>query len=280
ALNEAGFTEFRSIRVRTGDVLVDGLATSHVFNLSADQGSIMVTGTIDGSGEEGGTIDLVAHGSLTLAPGSLLTVAAQYFSAAGKGGSVVLEAGAETNGSFDTTAMLDIATGSTIDLSVASNTTDSVSLGYFTGTLHLRAPQTSGGTDVQIAPIDGTIIDPSVIIVEGYSLYDLTASGGVISNSVESNIQANGNTFAGVAGSASLSYDARINRLLANNSSLASNVVVEVGAEIINRTGSLLLASDWDLSTFRFGPASAPGVLTLRAAGNLDFQNAGLSDGF
>src|SRR5262249_51694048 len=182
ALNEAGFTEFRSIRVRTGDVLVDGLATSHVFNLSADQGSIMVTGTIDGSGEEGGTIDLVAHGSLTLAPGSLLTVAAQDFSAAGKGGSVVLEAGAETNGSFDTTAMLDIATGSTIDLSVASNTTDSVSLGYFTGTLHLRAPQTSGGTDVQIAPIDGTIIDPSVIIVEGYSLYDLTASGGVISN--------------------------------------------------------------------------------------------------
>lgn len=280
ALNKAGFTELRSIRVRTGDVLVDGLATSHVFNLSADQGSIMVTGTIDSSGEEGGTIDLVAHGSLTLASGSKLTVAAQDFSAAGKGGSVVLEAGAETNGSFDTTAMLDITTGSTIDLSVASNTAASISLGDFTGTLHLRAPQTSGGTDVQISPINGTITNPSAIIVEGYNLYDLTASGGLISNSVESSILANGNTFAGVAGSASLSYNAMINRLLANQSSLASKVVVEVGAEIINRTGSLQLASSWDLSTFRFGPSSAPGVLTLRSAGNLDFQSGGLSDGF
>ena len=43
-LNTASFTQSRSIRVRTGDVVVDGTATSHTFDLSADQGSIDVTG--------------------------------------------------------------------------------------------------------------------------------------------------------------------------------------------------------------------------------------------
>src|SRR5262249_31667986 len=103
ALNAAGFPQSRSCRVRTGAVLVDGLAASHVFNLSADQGSITVTGTIDSSGELGGAIDLVSHGSLTLASGSILTVAAQNFNSAGKGGSVKLEEGAENNGRFQPT---------------------------------------------------------------------------------------------------------------------------------------------------------------------------------
>ena len=44
-LNTSGFDYARSLRVRTGDVLVDGFARSHIFNLSVDQGSIEVTGT-------------------------------------------------------------------------------------------------------------------------------------------------------------------------------------------------------------------------------------------
>jgi hypothetical protein len=59
-LNAASFSQSRSIRVRTGDVLVDGLATVRNFNLSADQGSINVTGTIDASGISGGSINLGA----------------------------------------------------------------------------------------------------------------------------------------------------------------------------------------------------------------------------
>lgn len=50
-----------------------------------------------------------------------------------------------------------------------------------------------------------------------------------------------------------------------------------------NQTGSTspeaLASADWDLSGFRFGEQRAPGVLTLRATGNLVFNNA-LSDGF
>jgi len=39
-------------------ILVNGVVTAANFNLSADQGSIIVAGTIDASGETGGAIDL------------------------------------------------------------------------------------------------------------------------------------------------------------------------------------------------------------------------------
>ena len=275
-LNAAGFTQSRSFRVRTGDVLIDGLATSRIFNLSADHGSIDVTGTIDASGATGGAINLAASGSLILEPGSLLTVAAQNFNNAGKGGAVSLEAGSDINGAFDTSAVLDIKTGSTIDLSVASNTAGSAALGNFTGTLHLRAPQTAASDDLQVNPINGTILNASSIVVEGYHIFN--ATDGLIDN-WKTNVFDNGTIFGGNSSAISA-------RLLANNASLAAITVIAPGAEIINLTGDLTLgsansdqSSDWDLSTYRFGPNGVAGILTLRSAGNLIFYNA-LSDGF
>jgi hypothetical protein len=52
ALNAAGFVNERSIRVRTGNVSVDGLAVAHRYALSADQGDITVAagGSIDANG--------------------------------------------------------------------------------------------------------------------------------------------------------------------------------------------------------------------------------------
>jgi filamentous hemagglutinin family protein len=279
ALNGGGFSLARSIRVRTGDVLMDGLASTRTFNLSTDQGSITVAGTIDASGATGGGINLVAAGSVTLLQGSLLTVSGQKFSDAGKGGAVSLEAGSETNGSISSSALLDIQTGSTIDLSVAANTADSAALGDFTGTLHLRAPRTATNNDLQINPVNGTILNASSIVVEGYKLYDLTASGGAISTALKNTVKNDAANFAGSAGTASAGYTSMVNRLFANNTALEPVSNIAAGAELINRTGDLTLASDWDFSTYRFGPNSAPGVLTLRAAGNL-VLNATLSDGF
>src|SRR5262249_9374975 len=149
------------------------------FDLSVDQGSINVTGTIDASGVTGGSIDLVAGGSIILESGSLLTVAAERFNNAGKGGAVLLAAGSETGGVIDPSALLDIQTGSTIDLSVASNTAGSAALGDFTGTLHLRAPQNSSNTDLRMNPINGTIVGASAITVEGYKIFDATGDGSI-----------------------------------------------------------------------------------------------------
>jgi hypothetical protein len=64
------------------------------------------------------------------------------------------------------------------------------------------------------------------------------------------------------------------------------NAILSPGAEIINRTGDLVLGTatsspteDWNLESYRFGPNNAPGFLTIRAAGDVVFFNS-LSDGF
>ena len=276
-LNEGGFMQSRSIRLRAGDVLVDGLAKTRTFNLSADQGSITVTGTIDASGATGGAINLQAFGTVALERGALLTVAGEDFNNAGKGGAVSLEAASQTNGKFDSSALVDIQAGAKIDLSVASNTSTSPTFGNFTGTLHLRAPQNATSTDVAINAINGSVVDASSIVVEGYKLY--TPAGGNMSSAVQTNVRNNGTIFAE-------NTDAITTRLLPNNIGLDPAVSIVPGAELINTAGDLTLgaanstpAGDWDLSTFRFGPKNVPGILTLRAAGDLLFFNA-LSDGF
>lgn len=274
-LNAAGFTESRSFRVHAGDVLVDGISNARHFDVSADAGSILVSGTINSGGTRGGEIALRAAGNLTLANGSRLSVAAEEFNSAGQGGSIWLEAGSQTNGNVNSAALLDLQTGSTIDLSVAANP----SLGQLSGKLHLRAPQTASNTDLQMAPLNGAITGASVIEVEGYRVFDLTATGGQIDLATQNDVRANGTAF----GAADPAMRAR---LLAGNTGLSNITVIEPGAELINRTGDLTLgiansqpSADWDLSTFRFGPNNAPGGLTLRAAGNVVFYNT-LSDGF
>jgi filamentous hemagglutinin family protein len=271
-LAAASFSEAQNIRVRVGDVTIDGTATAHDFRLSADQGGITVSGKIDASGATGGTIALQAGGGVTLLANSVLNAAGDDFSNAGKGGAISLE----TRGNGG--AVIDIQAGARLDLSVASNTAASAGAGHFTGTLHLRAPQLAGNTDLQVDQIDGTITGASSITVEGFKIYDLTGSG-LISAAVQAAVFANGTTFGG--NSAAIS-----NRLLVGNAGLAPVVSIQTGAEIINTTGNLTLgtansttSSDWNLGGFRFGPQNAPGVLTLRASGNLVFLNT-LSDGF
>ncbi len=277
-LNSVGFAALRTFRVRTGDTSIGGLSKTGQFDVAADDGSIDVTGTIDGSGVTGGAISLTASGSISLEAGSILTVAAGQFDAAGKGGTVYLSAGAETNGVIDRNASLNLLTGSKIDVSVAASTPLSGQAGDFAGTVHLRAPQTLSGTDLQMQPVGATIVGASALVVEGYALYDLTGDGNITSY-VQSFVSTNGIAFGNNAGQISA-------RLFNGNNSLKTISSIEPGAEIINRSGNLTLGStsstsdaDWDLHTDRFGPQQTPGVLTLRAAGDLAFFNT-LSDGF
>lgn len=266
----------RSIRVRTGDVVLDGQANVHSFNLSADAGSITVTGTVDASGAQGGIIDLEAFGNVALSPGSLLTVAAQQLDAAGQGGAVSLET---TNGA------ITLAGGSTVDLSVANGVG---------GTLHLRAPQTSDASDVAIDPIAGAIVNASSIVAEGFFRQDANTSGVAAIDDFEAGALANANAFE--ANAATIQ-----SRLLAANPGLATVFHVRPGEEIDNSQGDLVLNNDWDLSTWRFGErkpvvdndgnflydyfgnqifaGAEPGILTLRASGSITL-NGSLADGF
>ena len=293
-LATGGFTRSASIRVRTGDIVVDGPLVAHAISLTTDQGGIAVTadGLLDAAGKAtdtagkvvavssrladgtwkvdpsgaivdatgngvtlqggtGGSINLAASGSITLASGAQLTVAATNFDAAGKGGAVSLAAGAmirRADGSYgtDSAATVNIGAGSTIDLSVASvnrnpdpnAVANAAALGRFTGTLHLRAPQTRDGSDVQIGPIAGTITSPSSVVVEGFRTYQ--PAGGVI-DTVTGTVKDDGAAFAGGTDSAGLTrpgHTAAIaSRLLAANpaaETLAAVLHVQPGAEIVN----------------------------------------------
>lgn len=295
-LNAGGFTESRTLRVRSGDVTVTGTTRARHFTLSTDLGSIYVAGIIDASGRTGGSISLMARNDVELQSGSILNVHGQGFSNAGKGGEINLEAGTiDASGTPNTSASVRILAGSTIDLGVdgfaAGAYTDpnaSAFYGNFTGTLHIRAPRVGSG--VNVGALGGTIIDPSAIIVEAYRVYDRTAFGGTVDSTLRNQMHADNLAFM-TAGEASIR-----SALLAGISDpvalavINQALVVAPGVEIINRNGDLLLgtpgnatgtnpAEDWDLSSYRYGSRQAAGILTMRASGNLVFRNA-LSDGF
>ena len=175
-------------------------ALARLYRVTADSGSITVSNTIDASGATGGTIDLSAGGSLTVASGARLDASGDRFSNAGKGGSISLTAGASRDGVIDPAAMLDLQSGSTIDLGVASNTADSLFYGLLTGTLHLRAPRNATQTDLALAPVNSTIVGASSILAEGFQVYDLTATTGTITSDVQTGIRTDAETFLGAAG--------------------------------------------------------------------------------
>lgn len=292
ALNAGSFDLSRSLRVRTGDVSVDGLAKSKIYDLSADLGSITVTGNgnIDASGATGGVIGLYANNGITLASGAKLSVAAADFDSAGKAGRVDLEIRGANGG------QISIQSGSSIDLSVTSNTNvvANAALGKSNGTLHLRAPQIAGSDYVAIAPIAGTVTNPGSVLIEGFYTQDANTTGVAAIDDYEAAALANGTSF--------MTHEAAIRtRLTAGNAALSSAMEILPGEEIINSKGDLVLNNDWDLSTWRFGTKKAvvdsagnflysssgdqiysgtvPGILTLKAKGSITFNGA-LSDGF
>ncbi len=301
SLASGGFTHSRDFRIRNGDVLIDHNITSHSFFLAADQGNITLTGKINAAGTTGGHIALAAHGNLTLESGSGLTVKGEKFDSAGKGGSILLEAGSQRNGVANTAALLNLKSGARLDLSVTefvagSYTTPGSSAfeGKFTGTLHLRAPRTTTNDGLNIATIGSNITGASSIVAEGFKVY--TPANGVLNIALRNQINTEAVSFLGTAGLGNANEVAMRAALIGADSPLDSIFIITPGSEIINRTGNLTLglanntsagsnnvealaAADWNLSAFRYGIKSAPGVLTLRAQGDVIFNNT-LSDGF
>ena len=323
ALNDGAFVRSITIRDRTdANLALDGTVQAGTYNLSADEGSITINGTINASDvastdpngnpiEIGGTIDLEAGQSVILGSNSLLTVEGQTFNNAGEGGSITLDAGNQLTGAGDnpsTSGYVNIQ-GGTINLSVdavdnaanvASATTAAQALGDLTGTLHIRAPQildNSGNpTGIQVDPILGTIANASSITVEGYKVY-VPTSGSI--DSTESAINTNDGLFAtamGTTTAAAVTTSTTAAFTVFNGATLTGPtpaINFAPGAEIVDPSGNLTLAANWNLSTFRAGVnnfnTAVAGDLVLRASGNVVFtstangstgKSASLSDGF
>jgi filamentous hemagglutinin len=253
-----GFSQSRSYRVRNGDVAVDGkgaqaLAAEKVA-VTADQGAITVSGTINANSDKQGSISLNANGDITLESSAQLIATSSK--AGAEGGKVML---ATQSGA------LNLNQGSTINVAGGANGTG--------GTVHLRAPRTGAGSGngVAVSALETTVNGAKSVTLEAFRVYNnvnaLTAGNGS-GSTLGYNTLANDVT----------SFMANQANILASLGKTGdSHFHLRAGQEV-RSNGDLAVNTDWNLySDTRAG--NEPGILTLRAANNLNV-NGSISDGF
>nr|WP_319395362.1 filamentous haemagglutinin family protein [uncultured Desulfobacter sp.] len=246
-LSSGGFTQEISLRMRTGDVLQDASATftTHAFKLSVDEGNISINGgTIDASGQEGGSIELYAGGDITI---DGATLSARGTATGASGGEVVLASGV-----VETDKGVLTVTDSTIDVSAGSGGTD--------GTVYLRAARNDENTDVKINLNGNQFTGISQITVEGVARYNDNALTGT-------DVQTSGTWFK--KSDAFMDNESAIaSNLLSGNSGSVDTISIVPGVEVYY-DGDMTVSS-LDLSSWRFGTENkVAAVLTLKASGNL-----------
>lgn len=253
-----GFTQSRSYRVRSGDVAIDGSGaqalTAKQVTVSADQGAINVTGTINANSNKSGSITLSAANDLTLHNGATLT--ANSSQAGAEGGKVIL---ATTGGS------LNLNQGSTIEVSGGADGNG--------GSVNLRAPRTGGGsgTGVAVNNLQTSIVGAQSTVLEALRVYNnitaINSTGGTGTSLSFTELATDVTDF--------MSNKASI--LAALGKTGDSGFHLRAGQEIRSNS-TLTITGDWNLySATRAG--NEPGILTLRAATNLNV-NGSISDGF
>lgn len=267
----AGFTGGVDLRLRSGDINIDATQTVTANNIKmvADTGKIIVDGSLDAQGANGGNVDLAAEDALTLNAGARILAGAQDVN--GKGGRVSLSS-IDENGDG---AGIVFQNGARIDVAAKGNGKE--------GGVHLRADRldtNSDGVDdeVNISNIaSGAITGDSDVAVEAVKIYN------------DDNI-----TLAdqGAYHADNLNYMAKLLENNVANTRFGSNFTIMPGVEV-RSPGDIVIADAWDFVTWRYDagkskvnavtggtePVLTPGVLTLRAGKDLQI-NGNLSDGF
>lgn len=313
-LNSGAFTGSRSFRIRHDDVTLAAGSSivAHDVTIAADDGNISVGGTISAQGAKGGSIALYAaaadaasgKGKVELQATARLDASATEAAASaagstGDGGRVVI--GTSTANQSQPTqvsagASISIKQGAVIDVSGRGAGQG--------GSVLLRAPRVSSNDDVAVTATDtrndpitlnGVVVGASDFAIEGYKAYTATAINAA---DVET-FTKSGTTVTGITPSGTY-YDDGKNYLAAANisaiqSRLGTTVNLRAGIEVNSSTDLTVSVNEvntsnpavttatnpqdrgWNLNAWRFG--GQPGVLTLRAAGNL-YINGSISDGF
>jgi len=253
-LKTAGFSESVELRQRQGNVNIAAAdeVRAHHFGLTADQGAVTVAGIIDASGGDGGSVAIAGRDGITLAATGLIS--AKATAAGGDGGSVQLD-----------TVHRDDAGSGMLDLSVASSAGKGIDVsagsGGDHGEVHLRTGRDAAGTvSHRDHAVNTRITGVDQVALEATRVY---ASGEKID---ADDIQAwKDDTAAFMAAAPAVA-------------SASAPVALMPGVEA-RSASDLDLAADWDLVSWRYGESGTPGILTLKAAGDLDLHGS-LSDGF
>ncbi|HYN55329.1 MAG TPA: filamentous hemagglutinin family protein [Methylotenera sp.] len=275
-----GFDEGRQYRVRTGDVNITGTGANALkareTTVSADAGSITVTGDIIATAPKNSRIALFANNGVTLE--STAKLEAKSTKAGEEGGKINIQT---------TTGPLDFKVASKVDTSGSAVGKE--------GEVYLGAARTADNTDINVTNMGTTFVGTKKITIGGL---DAVETDSVTTANQTAAID-KAETFMK---SVIADNTKGLNRLgIKNDSRFAIVPVVEFKNTNQNvSTGKLTVKDTLDLHTWRFDPetgvrvtdtaqlgsgvntngkALLVGVLSLRAKGDIGV-NSTISDGF
>ncbi|ALS61378.1 filamentous haemagglutinin family protein [Pandoraea norimbergensis] len=289
SLNDGGFFGARTFRVRHGDLNVGDGVRAGTVNISTDNGSLRVLGTIDSSGATPGAIVLSALGDLTIDGAAVLDARATQLATDSYGAPI----DAQNRANVTLTS-----TGGTVRLGGGARFDMRSPDGIARGHLEINAPRTGETSgDIRIdASARPDVRGAASIAVNGFWTYTPLDANHTIT---QDNGDASGNP-VGADGVLGLNQiDTRNRQFIGNawaNASLQSRLAglagyggtfhLRPGVEVTS-PGDLNTKGDLDLSGLRYGPgvvagvrgSGEPGVLVMRAAGDLKI-NGNVTDGF
>ncbi|QNK66579.1 filamentous haemagglutinin family protein [Variovorax sp. PAMC26660] len=305
-LNDGGVFGARSFQLRQGDLAIgNGLKAGEV-NVSLDNGSLTVTGTIDASGERVGRISLAAKNNLTLAGSAVLDAHGSTLRVDSHG-KIIDSPNRAMVELTSHNGQLTLGSGARIDLRHGTNAKvggePGQNDGMARGTLELnagRTGETSG--DIRIDASGSIAIDGArSIAVNGTWRYDdarfgtdAAATGRPYQVIDQAYLDAKHLQSTAFIDNA-LANTALMNGKLAglNNARYADAFHLRPGVEIVSKTpdGDMVVQGDIDLSGYRYASANPHaqktgvygsgevGKLAIRAGGNLDIFGS-INDGF
>jgi filamentous hemagglutinin family protein len=263
SLSQGGFSESISLRDHTDNLhLGDGensetLQASNV-ELTADAGTITIgkNGTIDAAGSTGGAVEINAGSDLNLSG----TIDANATGTGQNGGEVMLSSDH---------GQIRFAQGGFVDVSAGPASSDTTGTG---GSVYFRAQRTGTGAGTDMAmDLEGAVQGASLVAAEAFKKYS------------ETTITATDQSISGTLYTDTLSFMSNYQTLYSHLESMnygTAGLLVLPGIEV-DSASDLTLATTpsgaWDVTQWRFpdqsGNLTAPGMLTLRAAGNLILNN-------
>ncbi|WP_460108352.1 filamentous haemagglutinin family protein [Pseudomonas sp. H1_F01] len=308
-LNDGQVFGSRSFQLKQGHLVIGNELKASSIDVSLDNGSLLVNGTVDASGERVGSIYLAAKNALTLGSGAVLDAHGRRLRVDSYGKII----DSPNRAIIDLTAregLLTLGNGARIDLrhgtEVALGSASGMSDGRPRGTLQLSAPRLGGvsGGDVAIdasGPVD-VLGARSIAVVATWQysdapLVNVPAASGkpyqVINQTWLKDVVDPDNT--AFITNAHANNDLLQRKLAGLNNSRYRDVFhLRPGVEVVSATadGDLVVQGDLDLSRYRYASLNPHNVLdenvygsgesaslTLRAGGDLNIYGS-ITDGF
>ncbi|ASV37981.1 hemagglutinin [Pseudomonas sp. NS1(2017)] len=295
-LNQGQVFGSRSFQLKQGSLVIGDELKANQVNVSVDNGSLTVVGTVDASGERVGSIRLAGKQGLTLARSAVLDAHGTVLRVDSYGKIIDAPNRAMVELSSGD-GQLTLADGARIDLrhgTAAAGLYDSVAR----GTLELNAPRLNANDVAIDASGQVNVLGARSIAVNAVARYtdapmgvEPSASGlpyQVIDQDYLKQKHALAQTFIDNA----LSNTGLMTGKLAglNNSRYADAFHLRPGVEIVTQ-GDLMISGDLDLSGFRYASVNPNtpktsvygsgevGSLVVRAGGNINVYGS-INDGF